>query len=405
MIEVRNLRKEYQTKRKGEGRAVRDVSFEVKSGEFYTLLGPSGCGKTTTLRVVAGLERLDDGQVLVNGEVVASRTKNVSVERRNLGMVFQSYAIWPHMTVFGNVEFPLKQGGHRLGGAERRRRVTEVLELVQMDAYADRPAPLLSGGQQQRVALARALVARPPVLLLDEPLSNLDAKLRREMRVELKELTRRLGITTLYVTHDQVEALDMSDRLAVMSRGVILQDGVPDDVYRFPNSVDVAQFVGEANVIEGIVVGGSGSLDDPVCIETAYGRMRARAAGRLAPGTRAALVVRPECVRLNLGNSREDDNVLVATVSVRRFEGDHIICELSLPGMTLRARFHPWQDVSAGETVSLRIPTRWCSAVALSDATDRGEEAPGEEAPGEGAPGEGAPGEGAPGEEATEELD
>jgi ABC-type Fe3+/spermidine/putrescine transport system ATPase subunit len=216
--------------------AVDRVSLEIQRGEIFTLLGPSGCGKTTTLRLVAGLERPDAGEIVLRGRVVASAARRLFVapHKRNLGMVFQSYAIWPHMTVFENVAYPLRLRGTT--GAVVRDKVVRVLDLVGLSGLEERSATLLSGGQMQRLALCRSLVYEPDLLLLDEPFSNLDAKLREQMRVELKLLQRRLGVTVLFVTHDQIEALSLSDRIAVMQRGRVEQVGTPRDLYERPGS-------------------------------------------------------------------------------------------------------------------------------------------------------------------------
>ena len=218
-LHVSHLYKQFQTDEE-DVHAVEDVTFEVEAGSFFTLLGPSGCGKSTTLRCIAGLERPDSGDITLEGAVLVSNTLGVWVppHKRPMGMVFQSYAIWPHMNVFDNVAFPLKQGPQKFSGSEVRDRVMRALALVHLDGLEKRPAPQLSGGQQQRLALARALVNEPKALLLDEPLSNLDAKLREQMRIELKQLTSSLGITTLFVTHDQLEALTLSDQVAVMDK-------------------------------------------------------------------------------------------------------------------------------------------------------------------------------------------
>src|SRR3954452_7450139 len=245
-IEVEDLEIRY-----GPVLAVKGVSFSVRAGEQLTLLGPSGCGKTTTLRAIAGLERPSAGAIRIGGQAVYSGRDNINVpaEKRGLSMVFQSYAIWPHMSVFDNVAYGLRV--RRKSAEEIRTRVREALELVQMAAFETRPASQLSGGQQQRVALARACVFQPSVLLFDEPLSNLDAKLRADMRIELRELQHRLGITSVYVTHDLEEALAMSDRIVVMRDGLIEQIGSPFDIYNLPRNAFVADFVGSANLIRG----------------------------------------------------------------------------------------------------------------------------------------------------------
>ena len=232
--------------------AVDDVSFTIEQGEFFTLLGPSGCGKTTTLRCVAGLERPQSGKIHLRGRAVFDASNRVFVvpNQRNIGMVFQSYAIWPHLTVFNNVAFPLKAAG-QYNLKSMRDKVARSLDLVGLAGFEERPATQLSGGQQQRVALARALVKEPDLLLLDEPLSNLDTKLRERMRAELKRLQRELGITTLYVTHDQMEGILLSDRIAVMNGGRILQLGKPDEVYERPDSQFVADFMGSTNLLRG----------------------------------------------------------------------------------------------------------------------------------------------------------
>jgi iron(III) transport system ATP-binding protein len=238
------------SKRFGAVRAVDAVSLEVADGRLLTLLGPSGCGKTTTLRMIAGLEQNDAGRIAIGDRVVSDPAAGLFVapERREIGMVFQSYAIWPHMTVFANVAYPL-QVRHR-PGAEVRERVQDALRLMEMEHLAERPATALSGGQQQRVAIARALVFRPRVLLMDEPLSNLDAKLREQMRVELRALQQRLGITTVYVTHDQEEAMVLSDEIAVMHEGRVLQVADPETIYARPANRTVAAFVGAPNLLE-----------------------------------------------------------------------------------------------------------------------------------------------------------
>jgi ABC-type Fe3+/spermidine/putrescine transport system ATPase subunit len=231
----------------GQAAAVDRVDFEVAAGSLVTLLGPSGCGKTTTLRLIAGLERPDAGEIYVGGRLLTSAARRVFLnpEKRSMGMVFQTYAIWPHMTVFENIAFPLR--AKRLPVGQIRERVMAILQTIGLDGFQARPAPLLSGGQQQRVALGRALVADPDVLLLDEPFSNLDARLREDMRFELKELQARVGVTTLFVTHDQAEAMILSDRVLVMNAGRIAQDGTPRQIYEEPRSRFVMDFLGQVD--------------------------------------------------------------------------------------------------------------------------------------------------------------
>ena len=249
------VRIEHVFKRFGDVTAVSDFDLTVKDGEFVSLLGPSGCGKTTSLRMIAGFERATEGEIYIGDHCVSSHIKNTFVppEKRDIGMVFQSYAVWPHMTVTENVAYPLKI--QKVPKEERAARVAEMLKLVHLDEYGSRYPHQLSGGQQQRVALARALVMRPGLLLLDEPLSNLDAKLRESMRFEISSIQKELGITVIYVTHDQSEAMTMSDRVVVMSRGVIRQIGTPYEIYRNPANKMVADFIGLVNFVEGEVQG------------------------------------------------------------------------------------------------------------------------------------------------------
>ncbi|MFP4180220.1 MAG: ABC transporter ATP-binding protein [Spirochaetaceae bacterium] len=235
------------SKRFGDNTVVDKVHMHIYEGEFVSLLGPSGCGKTTTLRLIAGLEKLDEGAICLNEK----RIDNVAVYRRNIGMVFQSYALFPHMTVQANVQYGLEM--RKTTKDERRRRVEQALKMVQLEGYEKRKPGQISGGQQQRVALARALVLEPQILLLDESLSALDKKLREEMQVELRKLQRSLGITTLFVTHDKDEALTMSDRVAIMNEGKIVQEGSPVEMYERPVNSFVANFLGEANIFSGIL--------------------------------------------------------------------------------------------------------------------------------------------------------
>src|SRR5436853_1238173 len=260
MLKVEGLYTEYPNEKGEIVKAAQDVTFTVEEGRLFTLLGPSGCGKTTSLRRKAGLERPRAGEISVNGRVVFSAANGVFVSpnRRGFGMVFQSYAIWPHMTVFENAAFPLEVGDRKYTRKQIKENVMRVLTAVQLDELAERDATKPSGGQQQRLALARALVMAPQLLLLDEPLSNLDAKLRERMRFELKRLQRELKLTTIYVTHDQSEALALSHEIAVMSEGQIIQIGTPRDIYERPRNKFVADFVGSTNFVDGSVVSEEG---------------------------------------------------------------------------------------------------------------------------------------------------
>ena len=274
----------------GEAPVVSGVDLLIRPGEFVTLLGPSGCGKTTILRMVAGLVVPSTGRILVDGADITA----LPTHRRNMGLVFQNYALFPHMTVAGNVGFGLEMRG--VARAEAAVRVREVLDLVRLGDYGARPPRQLSGGQQQRVALARALVIRPRCLLLDEPLSNLDAKLRLEMRGEIRRICREAGLTAIYVTHDQKEALSIADRLAVLQNGRILQVGAPSTVYRHPESRFVADFMGETHFLDGRIVSLAG---DVASVETPLGQFEARIAGAgWSQGASVTLSIRPECWKL-----------------------------------------------------------------------------------------------------------
>jgi ABC-type Fe3+/spermidine/putrescine transport system ATPase subunit len=315
-IEVKDLHIHY-----GDVPAVRGVSFDVAPGEQLTLLGPSGCGKTTTLRAIAGLEQPTAGEIRIGGAPVYSSASRVNIpaEKRGLSMVFQSYAIWPHMTVFENVAYGLRV--RRESKEQITEKVERALGMVQMGAYAQRGASQLSGGQQQRVALARAFVFQPSVLLFDEPLSNLDAKLRADMRIELRELQHRLGITSVYVTHDLEEALAMSDRIVVMRDGLIEQIGPPSDIYNLPRNAFVADFVGSANLIRGrnrtdLAMG------DAVALETPAGHIvHGMAHGRPAD---AELTFSIRTVHLTLSAQKPANERNVWPVQVERsvFQGD-----------------------------------------------------------------------------------
>src|SRR6202521_2177139 len=297
MLKVQDLRLKYRTD-EGEVEAVRGLSLNVERGQFYTLLGPSGCGKTSTLRCIAGLETPTSGAIEIDSTVVFASASRILVppHRRNIGMVFQSYAIWPHMTVFDNVAFPLVHGVHKQSRKHVEEKVMRALSLVQLDGLAKRPAPMLSGGQQQRVALARAIASEPALLLLDEPLSNLDAKLREDMRHEIKTLVRRLDTTTLYVTHDQLEALSMSDRVALVNDGQIVQEGAPRDVYLRPADAFAANFLGRTNLLEGRVLDVAAGT-----VETRWGILRCGLPRLAESGSEVTVGFGPESVMLSEG--------------------------------------------------------------------------------------------------------
>jgi iron(III) transport system ATP-binding protein len=353
MLEVTGLGKTYTAER-GAVRAVQEVSFTVEDGRFFTLLGPSGCGKTTTLRCLAGLERPETGTIRLDGQTLSGDGRFVPTHQRDIGMVFQSYAIWPHMTVFQNVAFPLEVSGQAPGRAEIARAVGEALALVGLEGLEGRPAPQLSGGQQQRLALARALVRKPKLLLLDEPLSNLDAKLRQRMRIDLRELQRRLEITTVYVTHDQGEALFLSHRVAVMRDGRVAQEGRPRDLYASPSSPFVADFVGDATFLPGEVIEGG--------VRALGGVVRCALSEALVPGASALLVLRPERLIVR-GSPLGAANEFAGTLRVAAFLGDHLDCIVDIAGTTVRARAHPTADLRREQRVWVELPTEHCLAI------------------------------------------
>jgi len=363
-IEVRDLVVRY-----GAVAAVRGVSFDVAAGEHVTLLGPSGCGKTTTLRAIAGLEHPASGEIRVGGQAVYSGAArlNVAPERRGLSMVFQSYAIWPHMSVFDNVAYGLRV--RKLPGAEVAERVRWALDLVQMGALAARSAAQLSGGQQQRVALARAFVFSPSVLLFDEPLSNLDAKLRAEMRIEIKELQRGLGITSVYVTHDLEEALAISDRIVVMRDGVIEQVGSPAEIYDRPRSTFVADFVGSANLIRGRWRPDL-EQDGLVALETSGGLIVHGSAYGRHPGAEALFSVRTVHVRLTRERPLGTRNVWPARIRRRVFQGDFTQYQVDWDGRTLVVRSATGDPLAEDDEIYLAVEPRHC--VLLEDEPLRG---------------------------------
>jgi len=360
MLDVVGLTKTYRTA-KDEVQAVQSLSFQIKERDFVTLLGPSGCGKTTTLRCVAGLEVPAKGEIAIAGKAVFSESRriNLPVEKRDIGIVFQSYAIWPHMNVFENVAFPLKSRGG-LSRSEIDQRVREALRTVRMEELIFRPAPQLSGGQQQRVALARALVKRPKLLLLDEPLSNLDAVLRDEMRVEIKEICKQLEISVLYVTHDQVEALAMSDRILVMRGGKVLQEGTPAEIYHRPENQFIASFIGAANLLEGKIQSQRGAFAE---VATAQGKIECILSKGLVSGDKVLVSVRPEEIAVLREPPSERVNILTGKVASLSFLGESLDCRVQVDGQKIRCKLHSDSDLHEGDQVYIRLPAEKTLAV------------------------------------------
>ncbi|HWG06545.1 MAG TPA: ABC transporter ATP-binding protein [Beijerinckiaceae bacterium] len=369
MLSVQNLVKRYETEAGQPAGGVFDVSFEVKPGEMFTLLGPSGCGKTTTLRCIAGLETPDNGTIalaeksLFDGNTGAA----IAMYDRDIGMVFQSYAIWPHMNVFENAAYPLRVSrATRYSRADIEKRVVRVLEIVGLASYRSRSATKLSGGQQQRLALARALVREPQLLLLDEPLSNLDAQLREQMRAELKRIQLEWGVTTIYVTHDQAEAMAISDRIAVLNQGLIMQVGTPDEIYDVPNSEFVAHFIGRTNLFRGkletaVEAGGTGLVMSEI------GPIRCRFAKTSTAGQDISFVVRPENVELQRSDpaaAAVTENFVDGQVTGRVYLGDIAEYTVDLGGrFKLLARSHPGLRIAPGDKVRVHLPAERTIAI------------------------------------------
>jgi iron(III) transport system ATP-binding protein len=329
VLKVAGLNKSFATD-EGPLHVIDNVSFTVPDGHCYALLGPSGCGKTTMLRCVAGLEEPDDGRIEIADTVVYDSLTKVSVptSQRPIGIVFQSYAIWPHFDVFENVAYPLRVARPRIPRSEIQDQVMAVLDLVGMGDLARRPAPRLSGGQQQRVALARAIVRRPKLLLLDEPLSNLDARLREHMRKELADLIERIGITALFVTHDQSEALSLAQRVGVMNEGRLVQQGSPRDVYFAPATAFVAEFIGGSNIVRGTVVSCSGAMAQ-VALQ-GDGQVMSIEADAM-PGDTVDVLFRPEGIRLSVA-PLDGTDVLSGKIAASSFTGAAIEYVVELAG-------------------------------------------------------------------------
>ena len=341
-------------KRFGTVAAVDQVSFAIQSGEIFTLLGPSGCGKTTTLRLVAGLEEPDDGEILVSGIPVAAPRRNVFVapDKRELGMVFQSYAIWPHLTVFENVAFPLRV--RRESADAVRQRVHQVLENVGLTGLAERGATQLSGGQQQRVALARALVYAPALLLLDEPLSNLDAKLREQMRLEIRALQRKLKLTILYVTHDQSEAMTLSDRIAVLHQGGFEQVGSPAEVYEAPATPFVAEFLGRTLSLEGKITKNGTSCRIDLVNNKGRIAVRNDRGSLFSDGEPVCVMTRPEDIEI-LPNGELETNQIPAQIQQADYLGDHFEYHVQLAQFIFVLPASKKQRYSVGTEVRLNF--------------------------------------------------
>jgi iron(III) transport system ATP-binding protein len=355
-LKVEQLRKQFSVGRP----AVDGVSFGVGIGEIVVLLGPSGCGKTTTLRCVAGLEHPTSGVIAIGGAIVSAPDRGVLVppRLRNIGMVFQSYAVWPHMTVTQNVAYPLRH--RKVARGERERRVAEVLDLVGLAEYAERPVTQLSGGQMQRVALARSLVYQPQLLLLDEPLSNLDAKLRLRLRDDLRRIIKQTGVTALYVTHDQAEAVVLGDRIGVMRDGRLLQLAPPNEIYNRPTDLFVANFTGASNLLAGRVLERTGEFGT---VEAGGGqRLTAWLPADVHAGQSVNVAVRPENIRLGTNGSGEP-NTFTARVAAQRYQGTQTIYELTMLGGKLDAlELGTAARFAVGSDVAVVLPPALCWA-------------------------------------------
>jgi iron(III) transport system ATP-binding protein len=363
MLNVNALHTEYPNERGEIVKAAQDVSFVVPEGKLFTLLGPSGCGKTTTLRSIAGLERPSAGDITVNGEAVYSAGRGIFVapNKRNFGMVFQSYAIWPHMNVFQNAAFPLEVGRAKFSKAQIEEKVMRVLVAVGLDHVADREATKMSGGQQQRLALARALVMEPKLLLLDEPLSNLDAKLRERMRFELKRMQRELGLTTVYVTHDQSEALALSHEIAVMNAGRVVQIGTPREIYEHPRNRFVADFVGLTNFLDASVETAD-SENRGYHVASSIGPLRVSSVDMYSRGDPVLISVRPEDIELY--QQRPDGlNVIEGKVDFKVFLGETLDYQIVIGDQRVLARAHPSFKALVGENVFIRMNPEKCITI------------------------------------------
>ncbi len=359
-IRIRGVSKYYYS----EGKTIKaldDVNLIIPANKIFTLLGPSGSGKTTLLRCIVGLEVPDTGEISIGDDLVWSKDKNISVppERRGLGMVFQTYAIWPHMSVFDNVAYPLQV--RNLPRDVIRERVAKTLRFVQLEGFERRPATKLSGGQQQRVALARALVAEPKVILFDEPLSNLDAKLREETRKELRAFLGKLQITAVYVTHDRVEALALSDSIAVMRAGRIVETGTPKKIYFDADHRFVADFIGRANLVKATVRADEGGYS---VVDCALGRIVCQ--HRDVPvGSEATLCIRPEFIRIVGGEAQARSNLVNGRIESLVFVGEAYEAEIRVGDEQLLAKIDPEANLNEGDAVSFTLEPAHCLLVAI----------------------------------------
>ncbi len=355
-VQIKSLKKKY-----GDTMALDDDTFTASDGMFTTILGPSGSGKTTVLRCVAGLEEAEEGEIMIGDKLVYSSSRHVSAppEDRGIGMVFQSYAIWPHMTVFNNIAYPLKIRGTPKKEIEEK--VKESLELVGLEGLEKRLAPNLSGGQQQRVALARALIYKPKVLLLDEPLSNLDARLRERMRIELRELQRAINITTIYVTHDRLEAMALSDGVALMRRGQIAAVGKPDDLYNNPPNRFVAGFLCRMNIFSGKQT--DVKTNGLTLVETTIGPLYCEIPETLRDENEVMVSIRRNRIQITK-KEQHGDNVLIGRVANRLFEGDHTEYHVEVGDDIVKvSNEKPHSLLDKEEKVFLTIPPEECVVV------------------------------------------
>lgn len=364
-VEVRNLLKVFP----GGTRAVDNISFVVKKGKLLSLLGPSGCGKTTTLRCIAGLEKPDSGEIVVDGKVYYSGAKRVMIspDKRNLGMVFQSYAVWPHMNVFDNIAYGLKM--HNIKAGEIKSRAEGVIALVGLQGLSDRAVTKLSGGQQQRVALARALVYNPQLLLFDEPLSNLDAKLRERMRLELKKLLREIGITSIFVTHDQAEAMTLSDEIIVMQEGKIAQIGDAKGIYHRPKNKFVADFIGIANFLEGEIIHKKDmEADYGICKVSDGARsyeLRAIVPEDIREKDKVALFFRPENVIIIRDPKGNEENTFHGKIDSLVYLGNFVDCRIKIGEKEIKAQISPEESLKEGDEITIKIESEHCVCVKI----------------------------------------